>query len=35
MPIQYDFLGTRFTDQHKNYRIAGEMINELSTISFN
>lgn len=35
MPIQYDFLSTRFTDQHKNYRIAGKMINELSTMSFN
>lgn len=35
MPIQYDFLSTRFTDQHKSYRIAGKMINELSTIGFN
>ncbi len=35
MPIQYDFLSTRFTDQHKNYRKAREMINQLSDISFN
>ena len=35
MPIQYDFLSTRFTDQHKNYRMARKMINQLSVISFN
>ena len=34
MPIQFDFLSTRFTDQHKNYKIAGKIINNLSTINF-
>ena len=34
MPIQFCFLSTRFTDQHKNYQKAGVIINELSTICF-
>ena len=35
MPIQFDFLSTRFADQHKDYKKAGEIINDLSGISFN
>lgn len=35
MPIQFDFLRTRFIDQRRNYRIAGKIINELSDIDFN
>ena len=34
MPIQFDFLSTRFADQHKDYRKAGKIINDISTISF-
>lgn len=34
MPIQFDFLSTRFSDQHKNYKTAGKIINDLSTINF-
>ena len=34
MPIQFDFLSTRFTDQHQNYRLAGEIINDLSAKRF-
>lgn len=30
MPVQFDFLSTRFADQHKNYRIAGSIIDDLS-----
>ncbi len=33
MPIQADFLSTRHADQHKDFRIAGRLINELSKIS--
>ena len=32
MPIQFDFISTRHTDEHKNYRIAGRIINELASI---
>ena len=35
MPIQFDFLSTRFVDQHTNYKIAGNIINKLSAIDFN
>lgn len=34
MPVQFDFLSTRHTDQHKHYREAGRIINELSDIVF-
>lgn len=34
MPIQFDFLSTRYMDQHKNYRLAGEIINDLSAKRF-
>ena len=34
MPIQIDFLSARLADQHKSYRIAGKIIDDLSHISF-
>lgn len=34
MPIQFDFLSTRFFDQHRNFQKAGEMINKLSQVCF-
>lgn len=33
IPSQFEFLSIRHTYQHKNYKIAGEIINELSAIS--
>ena len=33
MPIQYEFLSTRFKDQHKDYRTAGKIMNELTNVS--
>lgn len=32
IPIQYDFLCVRHMDQHKNYLVAGKIINELANI---
>lgn len=32
MPIQYEFLSVRHTDQHKHYRVATRIINELGCI---
>lgn len=34
MPIQFDFICTRHTDEHKDYRIAGRLINNLASIHF-
>lgn len=33
MPIQFDFMSVRHTDQHKNFRIASRIINELAIVS--
>lgn len=33
MPIQANFLSTRHTDQHKDYQVAGEIINKLSSLN--
>lgn len=32
MPIQYEFLSVRHVDQHKDFRIAGTIINELNSL---